>query len=454
MRLELLTAAILATVTVTSAQAATVPGEYLVKFKALPKTLANYTTLTDDLAGAELELVSAKQNIVLVKPDAANISNGDVIERLLARKDVEHIQPNYRYRILLHRPTKSKNVAIELPMPRLFSAPTTIETQSAAKKDPLMKHDRDIDLANARGAWKVTRGSHDVVVAVLDTGVDHQHEDLAANMWHDPSDSSIVGWDFVSNDNNPYDLLGAGNPGHGTHCAGNVGAVGQNGVGTSGIAQEVSLMALRVLDENGYGETAWGMQAIDWAVENGAHIISASWGSSGLTDEDLLMKEAIARAQAKGILFVAAAGNTSSDDPDDADNDNNPNARTYPASFDLPNIISVAASNQKGKLADFSHFGAKMVHLAAPGERSFSTVPNANKYEDIAEMNGIKVSWDGTSMAAPQVAGAAALLLAKHRNWDYTQIKKRLLETVRPVSTMKGKVATGGVLDVSEALRD
>ena len=442
---------VFATATLATAQAQTVPGEYLVKLKKQSKSMF-LSTLADDLAGAELEVVAPEQNIVLVKADAAKISNGDVVERLLARRDVEHIQPNYRYRILLHVPQKTKTAAIELPMPRLFSEPGNMEAETAGA-DPLLKRDHDIDLANARKAWKVTRGKRDVVVAVIDSGVDYKHEDLAANMWHDPNNSSIVGWDFIEKDNDPNDILGDGNPGHGTHCAGNVGAVGQNGIGTSGIAQKVSIMALRSLDENGAGETSAGLQAIDWAVDHGANIISASWGSEGLADEDQLMKEAIMRAQEKGVLFVAAAGNTSSRNPKDADNDNNPNARTYPASFDLPNIISVAASNQKGELANFSHFGATTVHMAAPGERSFSTVPGESKYQDVAEMDGEKISWNGTSMATPQVAGAAALLLSKNRKWDYVELKKRLLETVRPEPTLKGKTISGGVLDVTQALK-
>lgn len=442
----------------TNASAETVKGEYLAKFKSGKFNAPTLASLSDDLGGAELELAVPKQNVVLVKTDTAAISEQDVVTKLRARPDVEFVQPNFVYRTQLF---------LSLAKPDPVTAPANGDRGD----DPLLSKDSDLDLANVKGAWATQTGSRKVVVAVIDTGVDYNHEDLAANMWHDPLDASVVGWDFVDNDSKPFDVTapinfftGAGNPGHGTHCAGNVGAVGDNKLGTSGVAKNVSIMALRMLSEEGQGETTAGIKSIDWAVEHGANIISASWGSEGASEDDQLLKEAIERAEKKGVLFVAAAGNTQPGDQDKADNDNNPERRAFPSSFDLPNIISVAASGQDGHLANFSHFGATTVDLAAPGEKSFSTVPNGRDaeaylggtiYEDSIDLAIMgRVPWNGTSMATPQVAGAAALVMSQHPDWTYTEVKKRLLDTVRPEPSLAGKTLTGGVLDVTRALTE
>lgn len=429
--------------------------EYLVQFKNLPEHRQGLMALSEELEGATVELSIPEHDIALVETATSSLAENEVVARLKARADIEHVQKNFRYRTMLYLGGKPD----VRPAPEPSNGP-----------DPLLKSDRDLALVNAPEAWKVERGSRKVVVAVLDTGVDYNHEDLVNNMWHDPSDPKIVGWDFIDNDSKPFDvtkginfLTGAGNPGHGTHCAGNVGAVGANSVGTSGIAPNVSIMAMRMLDEEGSGETEAAVKAIDWAVKRGAHIISASWGSEGASEDDKILKDAIERARAKGVLFIAAAGNTQPKDQKSADNDNNPKRRTFPASFDLDNIISVAASNWQGKMADFTHFGAKTVHLAAPGAQSFSTIPSdrsaedypgSSKYEDSFEIAILgKMPWNGTSMAAPQVAGAAALVLSQNPDWSYAQVKKRLLDSARPEPTFSGKSVTGGVLDVSAALR-
>ncbi len=475
-----------------TSQAETIPGEYLVKFRDLPGAPED---LSGELGGAKVDWAVPDQNIALIKPDTARIPNGDVLDRLRRRKDVELIQHNFRYHTelfldlnqdlaaraatedtqgLLSEPRISHPVSFPIktddPKP-----PVKPELKTPADvlhgPDPLLVQDRDLDLANVKGAWDVETGSRDVVVAVIDTGVDYNHEDLSANIWHDPANSKLIGWDFVDNDARPYDVTsainaftGAGNPGHGTHCAGNVGAMGDNSLGTSGVAKNISIMALRILNQEGSGETAAGIKAIDFATEHGARIISASWGSDGASDDDQLLKESIQRAESKGLLFVAAAGNASPSEQKNADNDNNAAKRTFPASFDVANIISVAASDQQGHMANFTHFGAKSVHLAAPGEKSFSTVPENRdptaypggaKYEDSMNIPMLgRIPWDGTSMATPQVAGAAALLMSHYPTWTYAQVKRRLLQTTRAEPTFAGKTVTGGILDVSAALKN
>jgi len=450
-----------------SAYAEPIKDEYLVKFKDGPSESIPMDSIAAEIGGAKIQIVVPSQNIALVKPSTSNLSNRDVLDKLRKRTDVELVQPNFRYKTTLFIPHEKLTLARnEANKPDPQTPPT-----QAPGKDPMVDQDKDLKLANVIKAWDIERGNKEIVVAVIDTGVDYNHEDLITNIWHDPSDPKIVGWDFVDNDAMPFDVTaainlfsGGGNPGHGTHCAGNVGATGDNALGISGVAQKVSIMALRMLDQEGQGDTAAGIKSIDWAVDHGAKIISASWGSEGSSEGDDLLEASIKRAGDKSVLFVAAAGNTEPSKQNEADNDNNPKRRAFPASFDLPNIISVAASSQKGTLANFTHFGAKSVHLAAPGEISFSTIPSNRSTKDYPGSTGYedsfqipilgKAPWNGTSMAAPQVAGAAALLLAKHPKWTHTELKKRLLETVRPEESLKDKTVTGGVLDVANALKE
>ncbi|MFZ9594507.1 MAG: S8 family peptidase [Bdellovibrionia bacterium] len=297
-------------------------------------------------------------------------------------------------------------------------------------KDPDLSRDYGMAKIRANEAWAVTRGSKEIVVADIDTGIDYNHEDLAFNVWRNPNPgekNDIVGFDFVHNDGLPYD-----DNGHGTHTAGTIGAVGGNGIGTSGVIQRVSIMSLKFLDGDGSGTTADAIRAIDYAIEHGARVLSNSWGGRGDPDNPAL-KEAIDRVKAKDVLFVAAAGN------DGVDNDG-PNA-SYPAAFTTENLISVAATDERDGLASFSNYGKKTTHLAAPGVKIYSTAPGS-RYKSLS----------GTSMACPHVAGAAALLWSIHPNWGYQKIKEVLLGTVDPVSSLARKTITGGRLNVGRAL--
>lgn len=199
--------------------------------------------------------------------------------------------------------------------------------------DPLFSKQWGMNQMGVQTAWGTTKGRPDVIVGVIDTGVDYTHEDLVDNMWHNAGETpnngidddhngyidDIVGWDFVANDNKPYDLtasmmdmlLSGGNPGHGTHCAGNVAARGDNGKGISGVAPNVRIMALRFISEKGQGTTADAIKAIKYGVDNGAKVLSNSWGSTGDDggEESRALQDAIAYCESKGVLFVAAAGN-------------------------------------------------------------------------------------------------------------------------------------------------
>ena len=293
----------------------------------------------------------------------------------------------------------------------------------------------------APSAWDGTMGSREVVVAVIDTGVDTSHPDLSANIWRNAGEianngidddgngytDDVTGWDFVENDPTPDD-----DAAHGTHVSGTIGAVGENG-GLVGVSPNVRIMALKTLSPNG-GSTSGNIYAIDYARRNGARVINASWGSYGYSNA---MRDAISRAGQAGILFVAAAGNG-----DQYGRGLNADASPmFPASYDLPNVLSVAASGGNDRLVSFSNYGAGSVDLAAPGAQIASTVPGG----DYAYM-------DGTSMASPHVAGAAALLLAAEPNLSVARLRQILLETVDPVADLQGRVVTGGRLNVNRAV--
>lgn len=326
-------------------------------------------------------------------------------------------------------------------------------------------------------AWEVsgTMGSEDVVVAVIDTGVDYNHEDLVYNMWRNTAEipgnnvdddgngyvDDIVGWDFVSNDNLPFDLsvdpmqllFGGGNPGHGTHCAGNVAARANNGKGIVGVAPNVKIMALRFLSEKGQGTTAGAIKSIKYAVDNGAQILSNSWGSIGDDPNDpntQALKDAIQYSQDNNALFIAAAGNGKQGVGYDNDTDSQP---AYPASYDHEVIISVAALDVENQLGPFSNWGNRTVDMGAPGVKVYSTVPG-NVYQDtIFDKFGITVTWDGTSMATPHVAGAAALYLSANPSADWRQIKEALMSSTTPISALNGKAVTGGKLNVLKLMQ-
>ncbi len=335
--------------------------------------------------------------------------------------------------------------------PELILDPAPINEPSP---DPDFSKTWGLAKIEAEKAWKLALGNHDVIVSVIDTGVDYNHEDLALNMWRNVGESGsyedpktqemkrketdgvdndgngfiddVVGWDFVNNDSLPYDDYG-----HGTHVSGTIGAVGNNGKGTVGVNHIASIMGVKFLDASGSGDLSNGIKSIEYAINNGARVLSNSWGDYEYSEA---LKDVITKAQEKDVIFVAAAGNESKN--------NDGQSRLYPASFENENIISVAASNEQDRKAFFSNYGKKSVDLAAPGTQIYSTTPN-NKYEN----------FDGTSMATPHVAGAAALLLSIDKNLSYTDVKNILLTTVDKLSQWKEKTVTGGRLNLYNAVK-
>ena len=290
-------------------------------------------------------------------------------------------------------------------------------------------------------AWQKTHGTSEVVVAVLDTGVDYSHTDLAANMWIRPDSipqytddqlgtfNDLQGYDADANAGDPMD-----DNGHGTHCSGIIGAEGNNNEGIAGVNWNVEIMPLKFLGRGGYGTTKDAIEAINYAIDRkqkgvNLRVINASWGS---TSYSKALEDVIRAAGENGILFVAAAGNATTD------NDKRPH---YPSNYDLPNVISVASLDRNDAISSFSNFGAKTVHIAAPGREILSTWLG-DQYREAS----------GTSMATPQVSGVAALIVASEPNISVEKLRERILKSVDKIDSLSGKVVTGGRINAAKAL--
>lgn len=385
------------------------------------------------------------------------------IHILKRNPSILHVQKNQIFKILNYVPqdlfgaTAEDNPEIAEP------------TFKGTGADPKFADQWGMKDIGVETAWETSTGEN-MIVAVLDTGVDYNHEDLIDNMWRNTAEipgngidddgngyiDDIVGWDFAAKDNKPYDLkvgilemLTGGNPGHGTHCAGNVAARANNGKGIAGVAPNAKIMALRFITEKGQGTTADAILAIKYAVDNGAKILSNSWGGEGQDDdseENVALKEVIQYAEDNGVLSIYAAGNGRQGKGYSNDSDSKP---VYPASYPFKSIISVAAIDVENKLGAFSNFGEKTVDIAAPGVKVMSTVPG-NKYQDTIINFIITATWDGTSMAAPHVAGAAALYWSANPEATYYEVKKALLHSAELVDGLK--VKTGGKLNVKNLM--
>jgi subtilisin family serine protease len=319
-----------------------------------------------------------------------------------------------------------------------YATPDVAYHLQATPDDPLYGEQWGMESIDAPEAWDRSTGSKSVMVAVLDSGITLNHPDLEANIWTNPNPgqdgyvNDVHGWNFVSNNNNPFDDFG-----HGTHVAGIIGAVGNNGIGVTGVNWSVSLMPLKICNSEGLCELSDEITALEYAVDHGAKVANASFGGAygGYKPEE----EAIQAAGNAGLLYVAAAGNNAT---------SNDVLRFYPASYPLNNIISVAATTSSNVLASFSNFGVRSVNLGAPGQEIWSTLPTSGTFYSSSTGYG---ELSGTSMAVPQVAGAAALLWSLHPSWTMQQIRSRLLTTVRPLSSLFGKVSSCGELDLAAA---
>lgn len=403
-----------------------VPGEYVVMLRDT-KSVGAFRAEAQEL-GLEL-MENLRPNTVLVRAAggsaSASFDRHAVLEALGGMAMVEIAEPNFIYR--------ANKLPNDPDIGKLWGLKNTGAADTSGTRGV-----SGVDVG-AEAAWDIQTGSKSVVVAVIDTGIDFGHPDLKAQAWVNEAEKNglpgvdddgngfvddINGYNFANNKGDSTD-----DQGHGTHCAGTIGAKGDDGKGLVGVAWDVSLMAVKFLDKSGSGTLANAVKSIDYARQMGAHIMSNSWGGGGVS---AVLKKAIEDANTAGILFVAAAGNEAN---------NNDISPTYPAGYEVDNVLSVAAIDNRGGLASFSNYGARTVHVAAPGVNIVSTVPGA-KYD----------SYSGTSMATPHVSGIAALLLSQNPGMSHLDMKKRIIDSARPLYTLRNRVAAKGIADAYYAL--
>lgn len=401
-----------------AAEHPSVPNEYLVKFKSQFINLTNQD-VKDTIGATEVEKLPSIERWYKIKTT-------NKISKLSKNSNIEFIEPNYYY--FADATPGDSNYKYQWGMKNTGQKDNDGNTGTAGV---------DIDIESV---WDITIGSPSVVVAVIDTGIDFKHRDLTENQYI--NEKELNGQAGVDDDGNGYvdDVSGynffAESPnatddhGHGTHCAGIIGARGNNEYGIAGVNWQVKMMPVKFLSGEGRGDTDGAIKSITYAVNNGAKVLSNSWGGGA---ESQALLEAINFALSKGVLFVAAAGN------DGEDTDESPH---YPSSYDSANIISVAALNNGGDMADFTNFGVRTVDIAAPGVNILSTLPG-----------GVFEDWSGTSMATPFVTGVAALMLSVNPNLDAVTLKAKILSAARPMSSLQGKILTGGFLNANQAVR-
>ena len=397
-----------------------VPGEVLVRMAA--------GASAQDVAGVERaggieqsDRVAALRSGTLWRMRARGKSAEALVEALQRNPNVEYAEPNYIVRL-----TGTPNDASYAQLwglknsgQNIFGFPGTAGSDISAEQ-----------------AWDITTGSSAIVIGVVDTGINYNHPDLAANVWNNPGGKGNVacaagthGFNAITRTCDPAD-----NNYHGSHVAGTIGAVGNNGVGVAGVNWTTSIMGLKFLGSNGHGTVADAIAAIDFAIQAkidgvNVRVLSNSWGGGGFSKALL---DIINKANEHDILFVAAAGNDAS---------NTDVYAHYPSSYTTPNMISVAATDNRDRLANFSNYGPTTVHIGAPGVDVLSTsLGSSYQYAS------------GTSMATPHVSGVAALLLAKTPSLTTAQVKSAILQNADLIPSLNGLTTTGGRLNAARVL--
>ena len=419
------------------------PGELVVKLK------------DKDLRKAETEVFSGllksfgKNSVLSIRPFQTDNSLHVVrlakdenlaaaIQKLSKDGSVAYAEPNYIMRtfdVAEPAETPSADMPNDTEFGRLWGMKNSGQADSSGQ---MGTPNSDI---NVLPLWQMgIRGSRNVVVAVIDTGIDWTHPDLVDNLYTNPGEipgdgidndkngfiDDVHGWNFEANTNNSND-----DNNHGTHCAGTIGGVGNNAQGVVGVNWEVSLMPVKFLSAGGSGTLEGAINSINYATMMKVNVMSNSWGGGGFTES---MKAAIEAARDMGIAFVAAAGNNSS---------NNNSEPTYPAGYEVANVISVAASDNKDQIAGFSNWGSRTVHVAAPGVRVYSTTKG-----------GTYNTFSGTSMATPHVSGIAALMWSAAPELTFAEIKERLIKTSDRVPSLERKSISKGRVNAYAAVNN
>jgi subtilisin family serine protease len=369
-----------------------------------------------------------KQGILLV---STPLQTFDAISKAKGLSEVLYAEPNYIYQ---HFATSNDTYYTNGSLWGMYGPATTPANQYGSQ---------------AGTAWAAGHiGTGTVYVGIIDEGVMNSHPELKANCWvnsFDPVDGvdndgngyvdDVWGWDFDGNNNSTFDGV---QDDHATHVAGTIGAVGGNGAGVAGVCWNIKMISCKFLGRNG-GTTANAIKAVDYITDlktrHGLNIVATnnSWGGGGFSQG---LKDAIDRANAANILFVAAAGNSGTD---------NDVTASYPSNYPSDNVIAVAAINKSGALSSFSQYGLTTVDLGAPGEAIYSTVPLKSGNKVAAGY----ASYSGTSMATPHVTGACALYASTHSGATAAQIKAAILGSTVGTASLAGKCVTGGRLNVS-----
>lgn len=397
-----------------AAQPESVPGEFIVKLKTPLHAEKSALNALAQRFGSIKSTIPGRDIVVVKRASFENIDSA--VKGLGADPLVEYVEPNYIYRI-----NKTPND------PMLGQLWGMNNTTTAG-----------VDVG-ALQAWDIETGNPNLVIAVIDTGVNYNHPDLVNNVWTNEAEANgkpgvdddgngviddIHGYNAITNSGDPLD-----DHGHGSHCSGTIAGQGDDGKGIVGVAWHAKIMGVKFLSAEGSGTLEDAIKGIDYATKMGAKIMSNSWGGGGFSQTLL---DAIQRASDAGSLFVAAAGNEAN---------NNDSSPGYPASYNTPNMLAVAAIDNRGQLASFSNYGKGKVHVAAPGVGITSSI-NTGGY----------ATWSGTSMATPHVSGVAALVMSHEPDLSAVEVRNRIITTAKKLGTLRGKVSSGGAANAFLAL--
>ena len=413
-------------------------GELLIRFApkmhGLQRTKQEKNQFLSSLnAGEVKQSFKRVSGLTLVKlPE--NLKVKDALPKFKGKSEILYVEPNYKYKLLSTFPNDPCG-------PNIVDGGLQWGLHNIGQTGGTFNAD-----VNAPEAWDIIHDAYDIIVAIIDSGIDRMHPDLAANMWVNEAElngipdfdddgngknDDIYGWDFYYNDSNPMDYYG-----HGTHVAGIIAADGNNGIGVTGVCWNVKLMNLKIgMDDDIYVSIDAAIDAIDYAIDKGAKVLNNSWGGG---DYSQALYEEIEAADANGVLFIAGAGNNGQD--------NDGLHPFYPASYNCNNIISVMATDHNDNrsiwgMYELSNYGATTVDLAAPGSDILSCA-----------RGGIYETHGGTSAAAPYVSGACALVWARNQSLTHLQVKEAILGSNDRLDSLSGLCVTGGRLNLFKAV--